>query len=450
MIQMNLHQMMAITGGSLVGKEARIQGVTTDSRNDCSGRLFVALKGVFHNGEDYCQQAVEQGAAAVMVSQAVEVDVPQLIVKDTLVAMQALANAWVKQVGTKVVAITGSNGKTTVKNMLFSVLQQRYQCHATKGNYNNEIGVPLSLLSIAKEDEVAVIEMGAAQVGDIAHLTGMIKPDISLVTNIGNAHVGRFGSEANIATAKAEIYQALDSKGLAVVNADSPYCEQFKNQISSRIITFGESEHADFRLCQVHDVWVVRTRRGEQIELNLPVIGYHNFLNATAVVAIAMSLRLTAAEIHKGLAKFKPEPGRLEKHENSAGLVIINDAYNANPASVEAAIDVLKTQVKPTVLILGDMAELGEYAQQMHQQVAGYAQAQDIDHVLAVGEYAATICAAIQTNQSKTDCHAFARVDELMTHLRETPPEQGTVLVKGSRSMRLERVVDVLMSGEVA
>ena len=126
MIQMNLHQMMAITGGSLVGKEARIQGVTTDSRNDCSGRLFVALKGVFHNGEDYCQQAVEQGAAAVMVSQAVEVDVPQLIVKDTLVAMQALANAWVKQVGTKVVAITGSNGKTTVKNMLFSVLQQRY------------------------------------------------------------------------------------------------------------------------------------------------------------------------------------------------------------------------------------------------------------------------------------------------------------------------------------
>ena len=242
----------------------------------------------------------------------------------------------------------------------------------------------------------------------------------------------------------------MDNKGLAVVNADSPYCEQFKNQINSRIITFGESEQADFRLCQVHDVWVVKTRRGEQIELNLPVIGRHNFLNATAVVAIAMSLRLTAEQIHQGLSQFVPEPGRLEKCQNSSGLVIINDAYNANPASVEAAIDVLKTQAKPTVLILGDMAELGEYAQKMHQQVAAYAQSQDIGQVLAVGEYAPVICATIHAEKSKTECHAFTRVDEVMTHLRETPPEQGTVLVKGSRSMRLERVVDVLMSGEVA
>ena len=246
MIQMNLHQLAAIVGGSLVGKEARIQGVTTDSRRDCQGKLFVALQGEFFNGEDFCQAAVQQGAAAVMVAHAVEVDVPQLIVKDTLVALQAMATAWVKQTGVKVVGVTGSNGKTTVKNMLLSVLSQKYRCHATSGNYNNEIGVPLSLLSIAAEDQVAVIEMGAAKVGDIAFLTRIIRPHVALVTNVGNAHVGRFGSVDNIAKGKGEIYESLDRDGLAVINADSPYADQFKTNTPGKVMTFGLHEQADF------------------------------------------------------------------------------------------------------------------------------------------------------------------------------------------------------------
>ncbi len=289
---MNLHQVSAIVGGNFVGKEARIQGVTTDSRGDCKGKLFVALHGESFNGEDYCQAAVQRGAAAVLVANAVEVEVPQLIVKDTLVALQAMATAWVRQTGVKIIGITGSNGKTTVKNMLFSVLSQKYNCFATHGNFNNEIGVPLTLLSISQSDEVAVIEMGAAQIGDIAKLTDIIKPDISVVTNIGDAHVGRFGSVDNIALGKAEIYQALDIDGLAVINADCPYQNDFRDQVKGNVLTFGLNADADFRLIENSDGYQVLTRRGESLDLQLPVIGRHNYINATAVVAIALAMHL--------------------------------------------------------------------------------------------------------------------------------------------------------------
>ncbi len=453
MIQMNLHQIAAVVGGSLVGKEARIQGVTTDSRTDCSGKLFVALKGEFFDGEAFCQAAVQQGAAAVLVANAVEVDVPQLIVKDTLVALQALSAAWVKQTGVKVVGITGSNGKTTVKNMLFSVLTQKYDCYATSGNYNNEIGVPLSLLSISKTDQVAVIEMGAAQIGDIAHLTSIIKPDVALITNVSNAHVGRFGSEANIAIGKAEIYEALSRDGLAVINADSPYAAEFGQKVKGKLVKFGTVEGADFRLIEKDQSYQVITRRGETFDLDLPVIGRHNYINATAVVAIALSLHVSFAEISTGLRGFIPEAGRLQCVKDDNQVQVIDDSYNANPASVNAAIDVLKEQSKPTTLILGDMAELGEFATQMHQAVGQYAQQQGIDRILAVGEYADTVCQIESTGDTTAagfECLSFNAVEDLMTHLKQHQPDQGTVLVKGSRSMRLERVVDVLIKGKVA
>ncbi len=446
MIQMNLHQVTAIVGGSLVGKEARIQGVTTDSRGSCQGQLFVALRGEFFNGEDFCQAAVEQGAAAVMVANAVEVEVPQIIVKDTLVALQALASAWVKQTGVKVIAVTGSNGKTTVKNMLEAVLSQKYKCFATSGNYNNEIGVPLSLLAISKSHDVAVIEMGAAQVGDIAHLTKIIKPDIALITNVGEAHVGRFGSEANIAKGKAEIYQALAPDDLAVVNLDSPYANSWLELISSRVQTFGVHADAHFRLVKTDDGFQVLTRRDEAFELSLPVLGDHNYMNATAVVAIALNMRLSFADIQQGLNTFIPEAGRLALAQaEDSGLQVIDDSYNANPASVNAAIDVLKGLSKPTLLILGDMAELGEYAPQMHQNVGQYAADQGIDQIWAVGEFAEHIC-----HENSKSCQPFQAVDELITHLGHHQPVNGTVLVKGSRSMRLERVVAVLLKGGVA
>lgn len=450
MIQMNLHQISAIVGGNLVGKEARIQGVTTDSRGECKGKLFVALKGEFFNGEDYCQKAIENGAAAVLVASAVEVNVPQLIVNDTLAALQAMAAAWVKQTGIKVVGITGSNGKTTVKNMLFSVLSQKFKCFATRGNYNNEIGVPLSLLSISQEDEVAVIEMGAAQIGDIAHLTEIIQPDIALVTNIGDAHIGRFGGVDNIALGKAEIYQALDANGLAVINADSPYAEDFKTKTKGKILTFGLAESAAFRLVEQANGYAVMTQRGETMALNLPVIGRHNYLNATAVVAIALSMHLSFDEISTGLSEFVPEAGRLEYVVVGDDLVVINDSYNANPASVQAAIEVLKQQNKPTCLILGDMAELGEYASTKHREVGQFASQAGLDQMLVVGEFADEVCQGSQNETGSIHCQAFKAVADLQVHLQQNQLKKGTVLVKGSRSMRLERVVADLTRGKVA
>ncbi|MCX7553880.1 UDP-N-acetylmuramoyl-tripeptide--D-alanyl-D-alanine ligase [Marinicella sp. S1101] len=446
MIQMNLHQISAVVGGNMVGKEARIQGVTTDSRGDCQGKLFVALKGEFFDGEAYCQQAVDKGAAAVLVANAVEVDVPQLIVKDTLVALQAMSTAWVMQTGVKVIGITGSNGKTTVKNMLHAVLSQKYQCYATAGNFNNEIGVPLSLLSISTDDQVAVIEMGAAKIGDVAALTEIIKPDIAIITNIGDAHVGRFGGVDNIAKGKAEIYQALDQNGKGVVNADCAYADDFKEKIRGSIITFGQSSDADFRLVETTDGYQVLTRRGESIDMNLPLLGLHNFMNATAVLAIGLSMRLTVTEVLSGLREFQGESGRLEVHDTEKGMRVIDDSYNANPTSVKAAIDVLIQEKQPTTLVLGDMLELGEEAQQLHSEVGHYAAKAGVNLLLAVGEYAPDVQSGCTHQQGQ--CQVYQNVTDLLSDIEQKIPAEGTVLVKGSRSMRLERVVKKIVGGE--
>ena len=443
MIQMNLHQVAAIVGGSLVGKEARIQGVQTDSRAACQGKLFVALKGERFDGHEYCQTAVNQGAAAVLVSSAVEVDVPQIICADSLKALQALAAAWVKQTAVKVIGITGSNGKTTVKNMLYAVLSQKYQCMATKGNYNNEIGVPLTLLSINKTDEVAVIEMGAAEVGDIKLLAEMAQPDLAVVTNVSQAHIGRFGSLENTAKEKGEIYQAINKHGLAIINQDSEYAEQWKSGLPVDFVTFGESDLSDYQLIKQQHGYAIKTKSGEVFPVKLPVLGLHNYINACAVTAIAMSHGMNAAEVAEGLLKFIPEAGRLNLIKLSDHLQVIDDCYNANPASVNAAIDVLKEQAKPTTLIFGDMAELGLESGTMHANVGDYAINNGVDEIWAVGRHATDVC---HGHESK--CKAFALVDDLISHLENQKIEHGTVLVKGSRSMKMERVVNALIGGE--
>ena len=442
MIQMNLHQIAAIVGGSLVGKEARIQGVTTDSRGDCEGRLFVALSGANFNGANFCQAATAKGAAAVLVEQAVEVDVPQIICDNSLVAMQALAAAWIRQLDAKVVAVTGSNGKTTVKNMLVSVLKQRYKCCATTGNLNNEIGVPLTLLSVSKDDQVAIIEMGAAQLGDIKLLVEMARPNVALITNVSQAHIGRFGSEQNIATGKGEIYQLLTGDDLAVINEDSEYASQWRSNIKCKSISFGESAKASVQLIHTGGGYEVKVNNHESVPLVLPVLGHHNYLNACAVVAVAQFFELTTAEIMIGLAVFQPEPGRLNLVKVSEDFQVIDDSYNANPASMKAAIDVLKDMVKPTRLVLGHMAELGAEAEQMHAQVAQYALASGVDQILAVGPHAHSVCEGLGQK-----CLAFTAVEQLMSHVNANSFSTGAILVKGSRSMRLERVVEMITSG---
>lgn len=445
MIKMNLHQIAAIVGGQMVGKEARIQGVCTDSRTVKAGELFVALKGEQFNGEKFCQQAADQGAAAVLVSQAVEVSVPQIICEDALQALTALAKAWLKQCQAKVIAITGSNGKTTVKNMLYTVLSQSHKCFATPGNLNNEIGVPLSVLQLGLMDEFAVIEMGAAQLGDIEHLCQVAPPDVALVNNVSNAHVGRFGSVDNIAKGKGEIYQALGRHGVAVINRDDAYARKWIDQVTAEVVTFGSHEDSDVCLLNGDGVPAVYKGKNGELTCHLTVLGKHNQYNAAAVIAIAQALSISDADIIKGLATFQAEPGRMELVGQVKDVTLINDAYNANLASSQAAIDVLKGMPKPTVLVMGDMAELGEFADEMHQGVGAYAAQQAIDRVMAVGQYASQIC---QNNNSR--CETFQDVDGVVAALKKDWPKTGTILVKGSRSMKMERVVEALMHQEVS
>ncbi|WP_154223845.1 UDP-N-acetylmuramoyl-tripeptide--D-alanyl-D-alanine ligase [Marinicella rhabdoformis] len=444
MIKMNLHQICAVVGGSMVGKEVRIHGVSTDSRTVEKGQLFVALKGEHFNGESFCQQAVARGAAAVMVSDAVEVDVPQLICENTLEALEALAKAWLRQCDVRVVAVTGSNGKTTVKNMLHAILSQSHRCFATPGNWNNEIGVPLSLLQLSPEDDFAVIEMGAAQIGDIAHLTELVKPDVALVNNVSNAHVGRFGSIENIAIGKGEIYEALADNGVAIINGDDVFKKMWQMSVSSQQLTFGGSESSDVRLLEATGTTQIMLPGEHVITIDLPVLGRHNQMNAAAAVAVAVSLAIEEHDMVAGLASFIPEKGRMECAGSINNTLIIDDSYNANLASAKAAIDVLQVMKSPSVLVMGDMAELGEFAVQMHEEIGLYADTKGIDTVLAVGKYAGAVC-----SQRKTKCEAFNDVDAVIEALKSEYLVGGTVLVKGSRSMQLERVVDALVQQEV-
>lgn len=448
MIQMGLHQITAIIGGSLIGRDAFIKGVSIDSRADNSGKLFFALKGERFDGHDFCQQAVENGAVAVVVERAVEVEAPQLLGDNCLTMLRSLAEAWLRQSAVTVIAITGSNGKTTIKNMLHAVLSQSHQCFATPGNFNNEIGLPLSLLQLAADDEFAVLEMGAAQIGDIAYLTEIVRPDVALISNVSNAHIGRFGSVENIAQGKSEIYRALDSNGLAVINADDEFAETWATQLATgsncEQLSFGSSENSQVRwLGDEAEVSHYDLPGQQKLSVKLPIYGSHNRLNAAAAIAVAMGLQVDLEDIRQGLQCFENESGRLQMLGQVAGVNLIDDCYNANLASVQAAIDVLKEQSHPRVLVLGEMAELGGYAEPLHRQAGCYAAQQKIDRVLAVGQFAQAVCDGVDGV-----CHHYRCLDSLRKDLQKDWPTGGTILVKGSRGMEMERLIAELVKEE--
>ncbi|MCX7545153.1 UDP-N-acetylmuramoyl-tripeptide--D-alanyl-D-alanine ligase [Marinicella gelatinilytica] len=447
MIKMQLHQIAAIVNSQLVGKDVRIKGVSTDSRTVQPGQLFVALAGEHFDGADYCQQAVEHGAVAVLVSRPVEVSVPQLICDDTQKALAALASAWLQQCQAQVIAITGSNGKTTVKNMLYSVLKQQASVQATAGNYNNEIGLPLTVLALKPETKYLILEMGAGQAGDIAYLCEIAPPNVALVNNISEAHVGRFNGLDAIAKTKGEIYQALQSGGLAVINVDDNYHDSWSIPNGVNQVRFGRHKDADYRLMDNSQETVqVKTSDGQTIHLRLPVAGGHNLMNAAAVVAMAHWLGFSVEHIASGLSHFKPEAGRLQRHHFKQGGLLIDDSYNANPASMQAALSVLQQSPKPRVLVCGDMLELGETAILAHKKVGETAKIMGIENVYAVGDWADAVCQGF----GDSACHSFCQTEQLIEALNKKLDRTGTVLVKASRGMRLERIVEALLAESAA
>jgi len=436
-------------GAELKGEDAQIVRVTTDSRQVRAGDLFVAIKGPHFDGHDFVLQAVAGGAVAAMVSDEAsrkDSTVPVLVVEDVRLGYGRLAAWWRSMFSIPLVAVTGSNGKTTVKEMLASILRRHAgpdAVLATRGNLNNDIGMPSTLLQLEPRHRFAVIEMGMNHSGEIAYLTRLARPTVAIVNNAGTAHIGKLGSVEAIARAKGEIYSGLGEDGVALINADDAYADYWRSLVEGkRVVEFGLARHAnvsaDYELSEAGSLITVKTPDA-RFAVTLRVPGVHNVKNALAAVAIAYVLGIDAEHIAAGLADHEGVAGRLHRRRLASGDVLIDDSYNASPESAMAALSVLASSAGTKVFVLGDMGELGDAAASMHAELGGFARRAGIDCLLALGTLSAE---AVRTFGNGGE--HFKDVDSLLQALLPRLDGSTTVLVKGSRFMRMERIVRAL------
>ncbi len=421
------------------------RGCSTDSRSLQRQQLFVALEGPNHDGHEHVAEAGRRGAAAALVSRSVDAPLPMIRVGDTLQALGRLAGVWRDRFELGVIAVTGSNGKTTVKEMLAAILRAGAPVLATRGNLNNEIGLPLTLMELNDQHRLAVIEMGANHPGEIARLARLARPRVGLITQCAPAHLEGFGSIEGVARAKGELLANLDADGTAVINADDRFAPLWRSLAGSRrCLGFAIDGRADVRA-----EWR-REDTGSQIELTTPaggialslaLPGRHNVANAAAATAAALAVGAAPEAIASGLESMRPLPGRLEPKAIDRDICIIDDTYNANPASLQAALEVLAGCPGRHWLVLGDMAELGDEAHAYHRQVAELARAHGVERLLTVGELS-----RLTTVSFGEGARHHESTDALVAALEESLEPHTTVLVKGSRSMGMERVVAALTS----
>jgi len=427
-------------------------GITTDSRQVTPGMLFAALPGETFDGHDYIQVAMERGAVAALVCREVETELPLLKVVDVLEALGTLAGFWRLQNTAKVVGITGSNGKTTVKEMVASVLRLNGAVLATKGNFNNELGLPLTLFQLDESHDYAVIEMGASNPGDIAYLAGIARPLVGLITNIGPAHLQGFINEQGVAQSKGELYAALPGEGTAIINSAEPWVDLWLGMNNAGAITYfngdsgnGNSGSGDsgkqIRARQDAGIVVVETPVG-QFPLRLPLPGLHNLANALAATAVCLALDISLDTIKTGLEAVKPVPGRLSLTSTRKGWVVIDDTYNANPASLYAALQVLATQSGEPWLVLGDMKELGSDSRKMHAELGDAARSLGVRRLFALGDASTATVDAFGDNAAH-----FSSREKLIEFLYAELKPGVACLVKGSRSMGMEHVVRAISNG---
>jgi len=442
--EMSLSLVANEMGGELQG-DALFQRVSTDSRKIQSGDLFVALNGDTYEGHRYVAEAVRKGAAAVLVSVEVESKIPKLQVDDSRRAYGIIARENRRRFPGAAIAITGSAGKTTTKEMIASILSECGAVLATKGNLNNEVGVPLTLLEIENRHKYAVVELGASAVGDIEYLAQFVEPDIALVTNAMAAHIEGFGDLQNVARTKGEVFESLAANGIAVVNRDDDFFSQWVLQAgNAKVVTFSkDTPEADYYAKNIIVKSPGFTRfllctEGESLEVNLGLLGSHNVNNAVAAAAVAVSAGADLQQVKKGLENVSPVSGRLNSIALQ-GLTVIDDTYNASPGSVKAAIDVLEGFSGKRCLVLGFMAELGADEEKLHREVAGYARDKNIDQLVAVGEYS-----DLMASEFGESSKSYSDIDEMVKELEDLSAAE-VVLVKGSRSSRMERVVQALV-----
>ncbi len=434
--------------------------VSTDTRTLKPGALYIAIKGERFDGHDFIAQAIQQGAVAVLVSEVVKSIVPAILVDDTTLALGRFAKWHRQQMPVKkLIAVTGSNGKTTTKSLLLNIFQKVGRTLATEGNLNNNLGVPRTLLNLRPEHEFAIIEMGANHRHEIAYLTQLAEPDIALITNAGDAHLEGFGSLQGIVEAKGEIFQGLNKHaikkgGVAVINADSngylDWVQMIKTLGVVKVVRFGESDKADIIISNLsttdHGIQFNLTIYGVSYKVTMPVLGAHNAHNAAACVAISLSAGLSWCEILPGLNSFTGVAGRLQPQAISTGW-LIDDSYNANPTSVKAGIHTLVNLAGQSILCLGAMAELGEGANEAHQEAACYAKQQGVNWLFVYGKATQNMPKAFGEQAFYFESHQqLAEQVSKVLKVHAQSSEAVNVLVKGSRSANMEKISQLLLS----
>ncbi len=449
-VMMSLVDAATAMNARLSGENCAFLGVATDSRSVAAGELFIALRGEHFDGHQFVAMAAERGAVAALVDAKAEaglakLGLPLIVVSDTRLALGQLAAHWRARFAIPVIAVTGSNGKTTSKEMLASILRAAFghTVLATRGNLNNDIGLPLTLLQLSGEHRAAVIEMGMNHPGEIAYLAGITRPSVAIVTNAQRAHLAGMGSIESIAAEKGSVFKALAETGVAVFNADDDWSGIWHEQSAHcRRMSFSLERDAEVSgSCKLRGLENhLQIRFGdEQVDLALALPGTHNARNALGAAAAALAAGVSLADVRAGLAACRGIKGRLQRRKGQNGAVLLDDTYNANPDSVCAGIDVLAATVGKKILVLGDMGEIGEMTGQFHDEVGGYAKSQGVDALLALGE-----SSMLAVHNFGAGGRHFKKIDDLIQALSAEMTPETTVLVKGSRFMRMERVSDAV------
>lgn len=431
-------------GGVLLMPDCQPQGLSIDTRKLAGNEVFVAIKGENFDGHSFLHEAVAKGASGLVVdTPARDINTPQWVVEDTTRALGQIALEARLASSAKVVGVTGSTGKTTVKTMLAAILEQVGPVIATQDNLNNEIGVPLTILRLEEEHRFAVVEMGAAQLGDIHYLGQIVRPDVALVNNVGVAHLERFGSRKNIVLAKGEIYESLQEAGTAVINLDTEGADHFSTIAPKRRVLYS------LRSGCGADIWVDKIQMSEagsrfelcmadwSIQIESKFLGQGNVENALAAAAIAIALGLEPQQIQTGLSAARPVGGRLTLQKGLRGARLIDDSYNANPVSVKAAIKTLKQFSGRSVLVLGDMGELGAEGPALHEEIGTFAKSEGVDVMMGFGKLAELACGSFGAG-----ARFYADFDELVADADQEMAAGDVWLIKGSRSVGLDRLVD--------
>jgi len=457
-MKFRLSEILEWTGGKLLASTVESSlsfgDIGIDSRKSKAGELFIAIRGRRFDGHDYLAQAFRKGVKAALVSKIPEgfsrdsnlKDAVLIKVKDTVRALQDISAHYRRKFKLKVIAVTGSNGKTTTKDLIAHILQTKFSVLKSAGNFNNQIGIPLSLLRIKEYHQLAVLELGASALGEIKLLSRLVQPHFGIITNISPAHLEFFGTLDNVAKAKAELIESLDKEGVVFLNNDDPYLGRMKNKIRGEFVTFAIKEKADFQARNIAFVNFSNStfKINGQIEVSLPLLGRHNIYNALAASAVARTLDISWDSIKSALADFSPPPMRMEFKE-TGGLKVINDAYNANPYSVKAAVESLlnlKSRGRK-ILVLGDMLELGDSTRYFHRQLGEEIGASGIDYLLTVGDFSRfTAKGARRSGMADKYIFHSDSIKDVLSVLKNIVKKEDILLIKGSRAMKLERIIE--------